>query len=187
MSGLNLKNNTAKISLALAVWAVLTAGMFTYGFKIVESTNAEAQTKLGGLNSELAVLQAERDSFNNAKKDLDALSKKDLQPENFFSKDVTLVNEIRFFESLAERVGIKMILSGPSGTAKSAPKAKSLSGDIVNVSLNINITGSFVKIIEFAEAMENLPFATQTSGLTLGTLSGNEVSATFVGNFYFRK
>jgi hypothetical protein len=187
MSAFNLKSNTAKISLTLAVWAILTAVMFAYGFKIVENTNAEAQTKLSALNSELAVLEAERDSFNIAKKDLDNLSKKELQPEDFFSKDVTLVNEIRFFEDLAERVGIKMTLSGPSGTSKSAPKAKSLSGDIVTVSLNIGISGPFAKVIEFAEAMENLPFATQTSGLTLGTLSGNEVSATFVGNFYFRK
>ena len=187
MTGMKFKNNTAKISVTLAVWAVLTAGMFVYGFKIVENTNAQSQAKLSALNSELALLQAERDSFNNAKKDLDALNKKDMQPEDFFSKDITLVNEIRFFENLAEKVGITMTLSGPSGTAKSAPKAKSLSGDIVTVSLNIGINGPFPKVIEFAEAMENLPFATQTTGLTLGALSGNEVSATFVGNFYFRK
>ncbi|MCL5775148.1 MAG: hypothetical protein M1333_02960 [Patescibacteria group bacterium] len=184
---MKLKKNTTKIYVTLAVWAFLTVGMFVYGFKIVENSNTQAQAKLDTLNSELSALQAERDSFNKAKKDLDTLASKDMQPEDFYSKDTTLVNEIRFFEGLADRVGIKMQLSGPSGTSQTAPKAKSLSGEIILVPLNISVSGPFPKVLEFAQAMENLPFATQTNGFTLSTLSATEVSANFVGSFYLRK
>ncbi len=184
---MKLKKNTTKIYVTLAVWALLALGMFVYGFKVVENSNIQSQGKLDALNSELFLLQAERDSFNKAKKDLDTLADRDLQPEDFYSKDTTLVNEIRFFEGLADRVGVKMQLSGPSGTAQSAPKAKSLSGEIISVPLNITVTGPFPKVLEFAQAMENLPFATQVTAFNLSTLSGSEVSASFGGNFYLRK
>lgn len=184
---MNLKNNLAKIYVTLGVWALLVVFMFAFGFKIVENSNAQEQAKLVSLAAEMQQLQAERDSFNNAKKDLDKISQKDLQPENFFSQDVTLVKEVEFFEKLASQLGVKMNLSGPSGTVKSAAPVKSLSGQIISVPLNINITGTFSQVLEFAEVLENLPFAMQTYSLSIGTLSADQVSATFIGSFYLRR
>ncbi|MCL5009049.1 MAG: hypothetical protein M1400_01775 [Patescibacteria group bacterium] len=184
---MKFKNNLTKIYLTLGIWVVLVAAMFVYGFKIVESSNTEAQAKLSSLSGEMEALKAERDSFNNAKKDLDTLSQKDLQPDNFFSQDVTLVNEVKFFENLSNKLGVKMNLSGPSGTVKSAPLAKSASGVIIYVPYNISIAGTFDQVVEFAQVLEHLPFATQTLGFSMGSISGNQVNATFVGNFYLRR
>lgn len=184
---MRLKNNLAKIYITLGIWVLLVVFMFAFGFKIVENSNAQEQAKLVSLAAEIQQLQAERDSFNNAKKDLDKITQKTLQPEDFFSQDITLVREVKFFENLASQLGVKMNLSGPSGTVKSAASVKSLSGQIISVPLNLTITGSFNQVVEFAEVLEHLPFAMQVNSLSISTLSANQVSATFTGSFYLRK
>lgn len=184
---MKFKNSLGKIYITLGIWALLVVFMFVFGFKIVENSNAQEQAKLASLVAEMHQLQAERDSFNNAKKDLDKIAQKTLQPEDFFSQDITLVREVEFFENLASRLGVKMNLSGPSGTVKSAAPVKSLSGQIISVPLNLTVTGTFSQVVEFAEVLEHLPFAMQVSSLSLSTLSANQVSATFIGSFYLRK
>ena len=61
---------------------------------------------------DLANLKAERESYRLAKEDLEALANKTYQPVDFFSKDVSLVTEIKTLEALGEQMGVTMQLSG---------------------------------------------------------------------------
>ena len=113
-----------KIIIIILAWLVLSFGMLTYVFKFLDSTNQQILDSMGQQKSILASLQAERESEMRAQRDLQELSQKLYQPEDFFSRDTTLVNEIKILENLGQKYNLKMQLSGVSGTINTAPKAK---------------------------------------------------------------
>jgi len=175
-----------KIFVVLATWVVVGLILQLYVYKILDKSNVAMVGKIEQQNREMSVLDAERISFEKAQEDLDILAKKPLQPEELFSKDVTLVNEVKYLENLANIIGVDIALSGLSGTVKSASKAKT-SGDLIVVPYSMNISGSFSKIVDFIETFENLPFITVLDGMSLTTLGEGEVSANLRANFYLKK
>ena len=112
---------------------------------------------------DLAALNAERQSYIQAKGDLDDLAKKSIQPEDFFSKDITLVNEIRTLEGWGNKLGVQMTLSGVSGTINSVPKAKTI------------------------EVLENLNFITNINNIGISAGDNNQVTLSLGANFYLKR
>lgn len=175
-----------KIYLVSAVWLAVVFLMFNLGFKFLDSSNKKTREKIQEQTKEEAVLINEKESYDSAKKDLDELKAKTVQPEEFFSKDITLVNEIKFLEELGSQYGVKLNLSGLSGTVKTAPKAKTQS-DIVIAPYGINVAGSFPNVLAFLEHMENLPFLTQLTGFSLSAAGGKDVVLNMSANFYLER
>ncbi len=175
-----------KIYVLAAVWLVICASMFGYFFNILDRSNLAEVNAIKEKNKELSQLEYERDSFEKAKADLALLAKQDIQPKDFFSKDVTLVNEIETLEGIARDNSVDLILSGISGTVKTIPKAKTVS-DIGTVPYNINLTGSLSNVVSFIETVEHLSFITNVTSLAVRGDTEDKVNVTMTASFYLSK
>ena len=175
-----------KIFTLLTVWLLLTFCMFFYLFGILDMSNLRTLEGMDQQKKDLAALNAERQSYIQAKGDLDDLAKKSIQPEDFFSKDITLVNEIRTLEGWGNKLGVQMTLSGVSGTINSVPKAKTIT-PISMVPYSINLTGSFSQAVDFIEVLENLNFITNINNIGISAGDNNQVTLSLGANFYLKR
>lgn len=180
---LSAKNKIIIIGILLVVLSLLN---FTYFFKILDASNQKILDSMAKDKKGLAVLLAEQQSEAQAQYDLQELAKKPLQPEDFFSRDITLVNEIKILENLEEKLGVKMSLSGVSGTIKSAAPANTVT-PLVVIPYNIGVTGSLNRVVDFIETLENLNFVTNVSNISLSSADQGNVSAGMTASFYLRK
>jgi hypothetical protein len=176
-----------KIYGALFLWLILSVFMASAGFGLVEKSTEDLNRKYADRMGELNRLKAENLSFIESKKDLADLRKKALQPEDFFSRDTSLVKEVEYLESLTAFLGLDFTLSGLSGTVKSAAKAKTNSADLVVLPYSISVDGSFSAVSSFIKTMEHLPFASQISAVNINAEAENKVRASFPATFYILK
>lgn len=135
---------------------------------------------------DLANLKAERESYRLAKEDLEDLAKKSYQPADFFSKDISLVTEIKTLEALGEQMGVIMQLSGVSGTAAAAAKAKTTTALAV-IPYSIYLSGPLDKVVKYIEAVENLSFVTKTEALSINAAENGNVNAVLGASFFIKK
>lgn len=180
---LSAKNKIVVIGI---FWAGVCVLMVSYLFKFLQQSNEQVLAQIKDQQKELLVLQAEKESYDLAQKDLAELGKRTVQPEDFFSQDVTLVNEIKTLEELGNRLNVNLNLSGLSGVVKNAPKAPT-KGQIFAVPYSISLSGSFNNVIKFLETLEHLDFITLITGLNVSATSGGNVSASLTANFYLRQ
>lgn len=175
-----------KIYMAVFFWLLGSGIMFGYLFKKIDSSNQTLIQEMSGLKRQEANLEAEKKSFIEAQNDLGQIENEKLKPEQFFSQDVTLVNEIRRLESIARDIGIEMELSGISGTLKNATKAGAKS-EIFQIPYIISLKGPLSKVVAFMEYMENLEFITKTGQVNLSAAGKGEVNVTFNSFLYLKK
>ncbi len=175
-----------KIFLALAGWAIVSALMFFYFFNILDQANQRTLNSMAQQKKDLAALKAERESYRLAKQDLEDLAKKTYQPADFFSKDISLVAEIKTLESLGEQMGVSMQLSGVSGTASAAAKAKTTT-PLAAIPYSIYLSGPLGQVVKFIEAVENLSFVTKTDSLNINAAENGNVTAALGASFYIKK
>jgi len=175
-----------KIILLLLAWLILSALMFLYFFKLIDGQNRAALDSMARERKDLAVLQAQDQSFKQAQADLQVLAGKPLQPENFFTSDISLVNEIQTLESLAAKDNLKMQLSGVAGTIGSLPQANTVT-PIGVVTYGISLNGDFFQVVNFIESLEHLSFITNPTGISIGAAGGGNVTASMTANFYLKK
>lgn len=179
----SIKNN---IYFAIFSWLLIIAVFLGYAFKKIESSNHARLEELRLLKMEEARLQAEKQSYELAKNDLASITLKELQPEDFFSQDVTLVNEIRRLEKIAQDLGVEMGLSGISGTLKTAWKHTGAS-EIYLIPFNVSLSGSLADIVSFMEYFENLEFITSVGSANFSSAGSGKLNASFAAGFYIRK
>lgn len=175
-----------KIVVSLIVWALVSASMLLYGFNIMEAGNQKMIFQIEESRKELAALQDEKNSYTQAQKDLDQMQKENLQPADFFSQDISLVNELKTLEDLQSKLGVDLTVSGVSGTAKTAQKAKTVS-DIVTVPYSISAVGPYENITDLVQTLENLPFVTTVSAISLSVADKGRVNLSLGANFYLRR
>ena len=183
---MNVISTKHKIYLALAIWLALVGVMFSYIFPLLGQSNAAQLNTLGDQRKQLGKLQAEQESFQQAQADLLAVAKKPRQPEDFFSKDITLVNEIQALEDLGAKSGVQFALSGVAGTIATVPKAKTAS-EIFAVPAVLSISGPFSGVASFIESLENLDFIVNVSGISVTSVGADKIAATLTANFYLHK
>ncbi len=171
-----------KIIVLLIAWLAVIFVMVSYVFKILDNANNTALDNMSQDRQNLAVVQAEDQSFKQAQSDLKKLAEQPLQPADFFSRDITLVKELEILENLQQKYGVQMDLSGVSGTVNNLTPAPTKS-QIVVAPYGISLTGSLVQVTNFIEALENVSFVTDINGLTI-SLSQNTVAANLSANFY---
>jgi hypothetical protein len=175
-----------KIILLLLAWLILSVVMFTYFFKLLDGQNQATLDSMAQERKDLAALQAQDASYKQAQADLQELANKPLQPEDFFTSDISLVNEIQTLENLALKYNLKMQLSGVAGTVNSLPNAGTVT-PIGMVSYGISLSGDFFQVVNFIESLEHLSFITNPTNISIGAADGGNVSASMTANFYLRK
>jgi len=182
-----MQNSTKnKIYFAIFIWLLISFLMFGWVFKRMNASNKSLLDTLMTLKIDEAKLQAEKASFIAAQKDLERLSLQKIQPETFFSQDVTLVNELRRLESIAADLGITMNLGGISGTLKTAAKAKTKS-QIFQIPYSIGLVGPLAKVVSFMEYLENLEYINTVSMVNISGSDQENISANFTAAFYLKK
>ena len=183
MKPLSAKNKIIIIALA---WLVLTALNFGYFFNIMDGKNRAILNALEQQKLARAILRSERESEKQAEKDLQELKAKPYQPENFFSRDITLVNEIETLDNLSKKLNVSMQLSGIAGTVNTEPKAKTLT-DLAAIRYSMTLNGSLPQAMNFIETMENLSFITNIETVSINAADKDSVIANLAPNFYLRK
>jgi len=175
-----------KIIIVILAWLLVSAAMFVYFFTIMDSSNQQKLDSMADDRKNLVTLTAENESFKKAQADLTKMAAQPLQPENFFSTDVTFVKEIQTLEDLAIKYNQDMHLGGVSGTVKTQPPAGTAT-PLVTVGFNVNLTGSLSGAVDFIESMENLNFVTSVKALSMSSGSDNQVQTNISANFYLKK
>lgn len=175
-----------KIYLTFVIWLGVCGAMFMYGFGILDGQNQLTAAKVATEKTAMQQLQQQQQSYIQAQQDLKKLSQEKMQPDDFFSEDVTLVKEIETLEGVASKAGVQVSLGGISGTVNSAPKASTKSSLFLEP-YSMSITGDFFKVVDFIQAMEQLSFVTTVSQITVSSLTGGEVTMSLSANFYIRK
>lgn len=160
--------------------------MFFYFFGLQDKMSIKTLDEIWKQSKELKLLEAEQDSYLQAKKDLEELSKKPMQPEDFFSQDITLVKEIQVLETLGDKYNVDLSFSGISGVVSSAPRAKTQS-DIVYVPYSVGLQGSFKNVVNAIEALENLDFVTTLNSMSASSGNGDTINVSLTSNFYVRR
>lgn len=183
-----MRNLTAKnrIILIAVLWVALAGAMFGYFFKLLSQANQKVAAAIVVKNQELGLLQTEQLNFRQAKSELDKLSKEPYQPEEFFSKDITLVKEVLALETLADDLHVDITLSNLRGTLKDAQKAKT-KGEVFAVPFSLAVVGQMNDVISYIETLENLAFITNTNTISLSADKEGLVNAAIGANFYLKK
>ena len=125
-------------------------------------------------------------SFKQAKSDLDKLAAQPLQPEQFFSQDISLVDEIQALQNLGQQYKVQMGLNGVNGTVNSLAPAPTIS-PIVMAPYSISLSGSLVNDLNFISSLEHLSFITTLTGISVGSGGQGLVNISLGADFYLLK
>jgi Tfp pilus assembly protein PilO len=183
MNSLTAKNKIIAIATA---WVVVSALMLFYFFGILDASNQQMVDAIAKEKKDLQTLQAQNQSYLQAKADLKQLEEKEHQPEDFFSKDITLVNELRVLEGLKTKFNLQMQITGIAGSLPSLPKAKTASS-LAMVPYSISATGNFSDVLDFIETLQNLNFITNITNVSVRAAERGQVSVGMAASFYIRK
>jgi Tfp pilus assembly protein PilO len=175
-----------KFAISIAVWLMATLGMFFYCLPIQHKGNLAIIETIKTLSVKEQGLLAEKKSYLQAQKALEDLAKLEIQPENFFSKNITLVKEIKKLERIASELGVEFALSGISGNLQSATKAPTVS-NIFLVPYSIHLEGSLDKLVAYIEHLENLEYITAINSLDVSATNEETVNLNLSANFYVIK
>jgi Tfp pilus assembly protein PilO len=175
-----------KIAIVVISWLVLCGVMFLYLFPIMDGKNQAELDSMAQDRKSLVLLQAQDQSYKQAQSDLQELASKTYQPEDFFTKDISLVNEVKTLEDLAAKYNLKMILTGVNGTIAALPKADTAS-NLAQIPYGITLSGDFYQAVNFIETMENLSFVTNITSLSINAADKSSIVVSLGANFYLSK
>lgn len=172
--------------MAIVVFVVACVVLFGFLFKIMDNSNSALASTTKQKYKEYQDLVAEQKSYEAGKQDIATLALKSVQPEDFFSRDTSLVNEIKTMESTSNNFNLNLNLS-VSGTADKAIKATGVTGPIFAIPYTFTLDGKFDKIVNFMESLEHLNFITHMKSVILVAKENGVIQATLNGNFYIKK
>ncbi len=175
-----------KLYLAIGIFIVTCVALFSYLFKLMDNSNIALAKGTKEKYKEYQDLVAEQKNYEAGKQDIASLAKKAIQPEDFFSRDTSLVNEIKTLESTSKNFNLSLDLS-VSGTADKAVKAPGAAGPIVAIPYTVSLDGQFDKTVNFMENLEHLNFITHIRSVNITAQENNGIKAVLSGNFYIKK
>lgn len=174
-----------KLFASIAIFAVFSGMMFSFGYGVLDSRNQAQLDLVNQKNLELLVLEREQQNFEQGKNDLTSLKEQPYPPEDLFSKDTRVVNEIRELEELASRYSLDFSLQ-VAGSSATAPKAVGVSADLLQVPYSVTVTGGFNNILKYIEASEHTTFINQGYALQLNAVADGETRAVINSQFYLK-
>lgn len=183
---MNKISNKVKIIIAIIVFIVVAAVMFLYGYGVLSARNQIAADEVAKQRLELEVLEREQKSFEQGKKDLAQLEESNHPPDELFSKDTKVVNEIQQLEAAAQRYNLNLEIS-VTGTTKTAVKAVGALTELFVVPYQITLDGDFSNMLSFIQTAEHMPFVTHVNELSISVAAENEARTTLTSVFYIKK
>lgn len=182
MSNLNYKTKTILIIVGFILFAV---GMVWFGFGIIGNKNQATADEIAKKRIELGLLEKEQKSLEQGKKDLAQLASSTYPPENLFSKDTRVVNEIQRLEEASKQAGVELNIS-VTGTQKTAEKVKGVSSDLITIPYTITLNGSFANELTFMQYMEHMPFITHADDITIIVSSADKTKMLIRSKFFIK-
>ncbi len=170
------------------IYIILNIIVFVVMFKFVLPKMANSLVALQNSHqaqiSKLNQLNDQLKSLSKMNEDLSSLNELKVKPENFFTSDATLVNEIKSIEDAAVLTNTELDLA-ISGTADKAKSIPSLS-NLVQVPFTMALKGAYPNVVRFVKYMENRYFIAPISSINISADEESEgtVIATFQSNFY---
>lgn len=174
-----------KLFISIAVFAMFSALMFSYGYSILDARNQARVDVVNQKSLELMVLQREQQNFEQGKRDLADLFQRAYPPQDLFSKDTRVVDEIRELEELASRYSLDFSLQ-VAGSSSTAPKAAGVSANLLQVPYSVTVTGGFNNILKYIEASEHTTFINQGYAVNINAVSNGETRAVINSQFYLK-
>ena len=183
-----MKNISAKtkIIILLCAWLAVCALMFGYIFPLLDKANESVLDTQSKLLTSLSLLKAENESYKQSQADLQKLAQQPIQPSDFFSRDVTFVNEIVDLDDLSKKNNVQMQFSGVSGTVGSAAKASTIT-PVAQIPYSLSISGNLPDVLNFLKELENAGFITTINTVNMSGADLGHVNASLSANFYLKK
>ena len=175
-----------KIIILLCAWLGLCALMFGYIFPLLNKANESVLDTQSKLLTNLSLLKAENESYKQSQTDLQKLSQQPIQPSDFFSRDVTFVNEIVDLDNISKENNVQMHFSGVSGTVGSAAKANTIT-PFALIPYSLSLDGNLSDILNFIKELENASFITNINTVNMSGADKNHINAPLSANFYLKK
>ncbi len=173
-----------KLLSSSAIFGLIALAFFLFVFPFQKNMINNSLLKLLETKKQVQELRQEQKNVQLAKEDLAEISQRTLQPEDFFSRDTTLVREIANIEKITEDLDLDATLA-VSGTAKNGLRVEE-SKDLLGIPYSINLSGRYQDLVKFMEYMENSANLVSMRSVSLNVASGNLVSASIAGAFYIK-
>ncbi len=184
---MKVKQQKYQVKIISSIVGFVLVALLVFGLALPWLSN-KLQTSLGGiLEQKKTVLELRQEQHNIelAKQDLVEIENKQRLPENFFSKDTTLVTDLGNLEGTARDLHIDFNLS-VSGTVPVAAKAKTTS-ELFLVPFTIQISGAYADVVSYFDFLEHSGTVFTVQTINLGGGEGEKVTANLGGSFYLRK
>lgn len=182
---MNQSKFQVRIAGSVVVFCLLLGFAVLYGLPWLSDLQASKLSAILEQKKTVVELRQEQANIEQAKKDLSELSTKAHVPEEFFSKDITLVDDIRLLEKRANDLGVDLTLT-VSGTLNTAVKSKSAS-ELYVVPFSVQLKGVFGNVVAYMDFLEHFGTLFTVRNVSLLGSTGDNVTANLVGNFYLRK
>jgi hypothetical protein len=176
----------SKIYIFLVLWLLVAGSFFGYVINIFKKGNKVLESSVSDKQGTLQSLEVQQKGYLQGKEDIDKVAEQSIQPDDLFSKDVSLVGEIQTLESLAKVYNVTMKLGGLNGTIQSISTVK-LNNSLYVVPASIIVTGNLDNVVAFLDHVEHLPFATKINTINIAAMEDRSISLTFSINFYLKQ
>lgn len=183
---MNSLNSKTKTILLLAAFVLFAVGMFFFGYGIMADRNQIVSDDIAKRRVELEILQREQKSFEQGKKDLAQLASSQYPPENLFSKDTRVVNEIQRLEEAAQRYSLDLTI-GVTGNTKTAEPVPGTSSGLNAVPYTMTLNGGFGNALLFMQMAERMPFISHAQNLSITVSTGSDTRTVITSEFYLKK
>lgn len=173
------------ITIWSSAWCLVTFGLFFFGFGFFDSRTASTKQELVSVQSQFYKLQAEEQGVKLAKQDLENIKQRQLQPDDFFKKDTTLVDQVVNLENLSKKYNLTFQL-GLSGTVNSGVAVPG-NTSLVRIPFSISLNGKFIDVLRFLESFEHMSYIAHADNLNITAAGQGNVGATMGAGFFIRK
>lgn len=179
----NAKYQT-KLVVSSVGFVLLIVVVFLFVFPLQKGKIDGNLTEL--LESKKVVLELRQEQRNTeiAAEDLREMGRNKIQPEEFFSRDTTLVREISYLEDLSSRLGLDMTLT-VSGLASKGIKVQDTK-NLVAIPFSLRVGGQYVDLAKFLEHLENAKYLVSVRSVSLSAGPDSSTSANLSGVFYLK-
>lgn len=177
---------TSKIYIAVALWLVVTGAVFGFGLPKLFGGLTELQNSHQQQTDQYNQLRAQAASLETMKKDIDALKQQQVQPSDFFSTDLHLVNEIKQLETDASKSNVKTSIVIP-GSADKAEVLKGSTAGLLVIPYTLKVTGDFPSLVTFLSYMQNNFFISPVTGINITADQDKSLNTSVFASFFIRK
>lgn len=174
-----------KILSLLGVWVIVTGLSFSVIYPRVIKGISDLKLTFAAQIAELNELRDHAKSLQEMQASVIKLEEEEIQPDEFFTSDTELVQEIKHIESIATVTNNRLVLniSGTADKAAAYPAKTALS----QIPFTITLRGNFPDAVRFIQEFEQSYFLPPVNGLNITVGEEGVVTTTIVSAFIVQK